>query len=183
MKYLLILTLSLLSSFAIADSYEENLKELFELTNVRESYASLNTLIINQMQASFFQAADQKIDANVFSEKERKQVGEVLKEQFTKMVENYEKFVKNSMPYDQVEEEIFIPLYKETYTESEVEKLIAFYKTPLGKKTIESSKQIPQQAAKMSAEKYDSKISDFVKKQVEENIEIAVEKANEIGSD
>ena len=82
---------------------------------------------------------------------------------------------------EKVEEEVFIPLYKETYTEGEVKELIAFYKTPVGQKSVQASQKLPQQAAQKSAEKYDSVIGDFVKKEIEENIEIVKNEIKEQG--
>ncbi len=181
MKRILFFVLLVLSHSVVADSYSDNLKELFELTGVRGNYVSLNTLIINQMQASFFQAADQNIDANSLSEEQRQKVGEVLKGRFTEMVKNYENHVKEAMPYQKMEEEVFIPLYKETYTESEVKELIAFYKTPVGKKSVVASQKLSQQVTKKTAEKYDAVISEFVKKQIEENIEIVKKEIKEKG--
>jgi hypothetical protein len=173
MKILIISTLLLFSCTALANSYDDDLKELFELTGVRNNYIGLNNSIINQMQSSFFQAADQSIDAKSFTEDQKKQAGEILKARFTVMVKNYEEHVKESMPYETVAQDIYLPLYKENYTESEVKELIVFYRSPVGKKTIGAAQKISQQASQRSAEKYDSIIIDFVKKQIEDNITLA----------
>ena len=79
MKLIFIIAILFASFTAIADSYEDDLKQLFELTGVKNNYAGLNNLIINQMQAGFFQAADQSLDANSLNEEQKKQVGEILK--------------------------------------------------------------------------------------------------------
>lgn len=181
MKILITFALLLLCCTAIADSYDDDLKELFELTGVRNNYASLNHIVINQMQAGFFQAADQNIDGKSLSEDQKKQVGEMLKNRFSEMVKNYEGHIKESMPYEEVEKEVYIPLYKETYTEREVKELIAFYKTPVGKKYIEATQKISQQSAQKSAEKYDTIIVDFVKEQIKENIELVKKEIAEQG--
>ena len=86
MKILLVPILLLFTSTIFADSYNDNLKELFELTKVRASYVNLNSIIIKQMQAGFFQAADQSIDASLFTEDQKVQIGEILKGRFAKMV-------------------------------------------------------------------------------------------------
>lgn len=163
----------LLSSFTVmADSYDEDLKKLFELTGVKKNYAGLNNVIINQMQAGFFQAADKDIDASSLTEDKKKQVGELLKNRFGEMVKGYQDYISEKMPYEAVEQEVYMPLYKETYTHDEVKELVAFYSSSVGKKTIEFSQKIPEQAAKKSAEKYDSIISDYVKGQISKNISL-----------
>ena len=172
MKVLFSIALLLISFTAIADSFDDDLKQLFELTGVKNNYSGLNNVIINQMQAGFFQAADQNIDAQSLSEDQKQQVGEILKSRFREMVKGYQGYIAEKMPYEKVEKEVYMPLYKETYTHDDVKELVAFYSSPVGKKTVEFSQNIPEQAAKKSAEKYDSLISDFVKLQISENISL-----------
>lgn len=168
-----IASMLLVTSFtAIADSFDDDLRTLFELTGVKSNYAGLNNVIINQMQSGFFQSAEQNIDANSLTEDQRKQVGELLKSRFTEMVNGYQTYIAEKMPYEAVESEIYMPLYKETYTHDEVKELVSFYSSPVGKKTIEFSQKIPEQAAKKSAEKYDSVISEYVKGEISKNISL-----------
>ena len=181
MKKLLLVFLFTTSYSVIAGSYDDNLKELFELTGIKTNYNELNNVIVNQMQAGFFQAVEQNINANSYNEEQRKQIGELLKNRFSKMVENYKEFIEESMPYEKVESEIYLPLYKETYTESEVDELLTFYKSPIGQKTIEVGQKISQQAVEKSAEKYDEIIVAFVKNEIEENVETIKKEIDEKG--
>ncbi|MEM7401521.1 MAG: DUF2059 domain-containing protein [Pseudomonadota bacterium] len=166
---------------AVADSFDDDLKKLFELTGVKNNYAGLNNVIINQMQVGFFQAADQNINGDSLSEEQKQQVGEMLKTRFAEMIKGYQTYISEKMPYEQVEQGIYMPLYKETYTHDEVKELITFYNSPVGKKTIEFSQKIPEQAAKKSAEKYDSLITEYVKQQIDENIELVKKEMSDSG--
>ncbi len=172
MKIILAISLFLTSFTVMADTYDEDLRELFELTGVKNNYAGLNNVIINQMQSSYFQTADKEISAENLSNDQKRQVGEILKNRFAEMVKGYEGYIAEKMPYKTVEAEVYIPLYKETYTHNEVKELVAFYSSPVGKKTIEFSQKVPEQAAKKSAEKYDSIISEYVKGEISKNISL-----------
>ena len=173
MKTLVTIVLLLLAVPSYANSFNEKLNELFELTGVRNYYVNLNNILINQMQSGYFQAADQTIDSTGFTEEQKKQAGEILRNRFGGMVRNYQEFVQKSMSYDKVTREVYIPLYKEIYSEREIDELLKFYKSPIGKKTIEVSKSISEQSSKRSADRYDALIVDFIEKQVRENIAIA----------
>jgi len=167
--------LALLLSFlshAHASSYNDNLKKLFEITGVVNSYISLNTQVINQMQTGYLRAADETIDSSTFTVEQKKQAGEILKNRFATMVKNYETHVKKEMPYDRVVDEIYLPLYKETYSPNDVKELLIFYQSPLGKKTLEFSRSAKEKISERIAEKYDNLVFDFVKKQIDENITI-----------
>ncbi len=181
MKIFFAIALLLTSFTAMADSYDEDLKELFDLTGVKNNYAVLNNVIINQMQAGYFQAADQNLSAESLTEEQKQQVGEMLKNRFSEMVKGYQDYIAKKMSYATVEKEIYMPLYKETYTHGEVKELVTFYSSPVGKKTIEFSQKVPEQAAKKSAEKYDSIISEYVKGQISKNISLVKDEMAEKG--
>ncbi|MFK7794000.1 MAG: DUF2059 domain-containing protein [Gammaproteobacteria bacterium] len=173
MKIFSILVLLALSSAVNAGSYNDDLKKLFEITGVVNNYISLNSQVINQMQTGFLRAADQNIDGSNFNEAQKKQAGEILKARFTIMVKSYEEHIKKSMPYDKVTNEIYMPLYKDTYSHPEVQELIKFYQSPLGEKTLKFNSRVGKEASKKTAEKYDAIIVGFVDRQIKDNISIA----------
>jgi len=169
------ITLAVLLAFVScthAGTYEDNLKKLFEITGVINGYIGLNTQVINQMQAAYLRAADTSIDSSSFTEQQKKQAGEILKKRFAVMVKDYESHVKLTMPYDKVVDEVYIPLYKETYSPSDVQELLIFYQSPLGKKTLEFSRSANDRITKRISESYKSLILDFVKKKIDDNIPI-----------
>jgi hypothetical protein len=173
MKIFTILVLLIVSSATHAASYNDDLKKLFEITGTVNSYIGLNSQVINQMQTGFLRAADQSIDGSTFSADQKKQAGEILKARFSTMVKNYEDHIKKSMPYEKVINEIYMPLYKETFSHVEVKELIQFYQSPLGEKTLGFNRRVGQEASKRTAEKYDSIIVKFVEQQIKDNIAIA----------
>lgn len=181
MKIFFAIALLFTSFTAMAGSYDEDLKKLFELTGVKNNYTGLNNVIINQMQAGYFQAADQNLSAESLTEDQKQQVGEMLKHRFNEMVKGYQDYIAEKMPYATVEKEVYMPLYKETYSHDEVKELVTFYSSPVGKKTIEFSQKVPEQAAKKSAEKYDSIISEYVKGQISKNISLVKDEMAEKG--
>ncbi len=172
MKNIFLLLILIFSSTAIAGSYEDDLKELFELAGVRGHYSNLNTAIITQMQTAYFSEANIKFDATQYSEDQKKQVGEILKHRFGEMIKDYTSFVNTFISYEKVSDEIYVPLYKEFYTHEEVKQLLAFYNTDVGKKTIQSAAKISALASEKATAKYDSRISDYVETQINENIDI-----------
>ena len=137
------------------------------------SASDLNTQVINQMQAGYLRAADETIDSVSFTTDQKKQAGEILKSRFASMIRDYESHIKQNMPYERVVDEIYLPLYKETYTPNDVKELLIFYQSPLGKKTLEFSRTVSEEISRRTAEKYDSLVFEFVKKQIDENIVIA----------
>ncbi len=179
MRSILLAILLIAAPHTQASSYDDDLMKLFEMTGVINSYIGLNNQVINQMQTAYLRAADQVIDSSSFTVEQKKQAGEILKSRFATMVKNYETHVKQAMPYEKVVREVYLPLYKETYSANDVKELLIFYQSPLGKKALKFSRTVNEEISKRTAEKYDSLVFDFVKKQVDENIAIV---KNEISS-
>ena len=174
MKKLITAALLLASSSIFADAFDDDLKELFELTGLVNNYIGVNTFIINRMQDSYFQAVDSSIDASLYTEKQKEQAGEILKDRFTRMVKSYELHVEKVMSYDKVIEEVYLPLYKESYSSSEVKELLNFYRSPVGKKSLVVAQKISDEASARVAEKYDPVVVPFMEEQIEENVAIAI---------
>lgn len=170
MKAIILAVLLTFVTGAHASSYDDNLRKLFEVTGVVNSYIGLNTQVISQMQAGYLRAADDKIDSTTFTVDQKKQAGELLKKRFSRMVKDYESHIKLTMPYDKVVDEIYIPLYKETYSANDVQELLIFYQSALGKKTLNFARTANENISKRIAKKYEKQVFDYVKKQVDENI-------------
>ena len=82
MRIISFFILLFISSTSFAGTYDEDLKELFDLAGVRNHYTNLNTFMLSQMQTGFFQEANQKFDVSEYTEAQRKQIGEILKNRF-----------------------------------------------------------------------------------------------------
>ncbi len=178
MKNLFLALMLIFASSAIAGTYDEDVRELLEVTGVRGLYINMNNTVIREMQTGYFFQADEQIDAELLTEAQRKEAGEILKNRFSEMLKKYSDFMDKNISYEDAVNDIYIPLYKEYYSHSEVKELLTFYKSEVGKKSIETSQHITQQAAERAVETYDQKISAFVKVQIEENISIAKKEIN-----
>jgi hypothetical protein len=76
------------------------------------------------------------------------------------------------MPYENVVEEVYLPLYKEVYTNEEVKQLLVFYRSPIGQKLLETTQELSNQSSERIATKYDPVVVPFMEAQIEENIAI-----------
>lgn len=172
MRTFLISVLFLLSFSASAEGYDEKLKELFSLTGISTSYTNIHGYILQQLQASYFQAANQGIDANDLTDEQKKEVSGIVDEKFKQLVKDYEALVRGELPYDKAETEVYIPLFKEVYSEEEVDQLIVFYKSPVGKKSLETTTGILDKASEKISETFRPKIKEFADSKIPENIEL-----------
>lgn len=181
MKIFFALTLFFISFTAFAESYDDKLKELFSLTGIKSSYNNIHGYVLKQIQSGFYQAANQNIDAKNLDDEQKKQVAAIVDKRFEQMVKDYETLIQTELPYEKAETEIYIPLFKEVYSEEEIQQLLDFYKSPIGKKSLETTTSILDKASEKTSEQLKPKYQEFVESKIEENIDLMKKEMSEKG--
>ncbi|MEH2194788.1 MAG: DUF2059 domain-containing protein [Nostoc sp.] len=93
-----------------------NIKKLFELTGVKNLSQQIITNLINELKSNYSEVP-------------------------LKVWESFAAEIKSDELVDQI-----LPIYKKYFTNEEIKQLIAFYQTPVGKKTITVIPQISQES-------------------------------------
>lgn len=108
------------NSFAQESSdYEKELKKMFEVSGSDQVYKSAVAQMINQFKVGYSDIPDE------FWEEMKTEMLTVSIDDLTKKM---------------------VPIYSKYFSKSELKTLIAFYKTPIGKKLAESSPMIVQES-------------------------------------
>lgn len=106
-----------------APASEASIKELMDVTKAR----NLMDNIYSQVEASMNSALQRALQGKVPTANEQKAFND-MKEQVTTLF-------KQEFDWDKLEP-VFIRLYKESFTQAEVEGILDFYKTPAGQAII-----------------------------------------------
>ena len=181
MKHISSIVILLFILTTSATAYDDKVKELLGIIKMENSFISMNNVIISQIQSKYFQTAEQEFDASVYTEEQKEQVGKTLQDQFGELVSSYQSHIEENMSYEKITNEIYIPVYKQHYSEKEIDELIQFYKSDLGKKLLETNSKVTEEIATKSAEKYDPLIIEFAEKEISRSIDTVKEKLNEEG--
>jgi|JI10StandDraft_1071094.scaffolds.fasta_scaffold00359_3 N-glycosylase/DNA lyase len=134
---LLICISVLQSGFSQKDSKEEKIKELLELTGSGKIGLQVFENIVNDFQKSF---------KSVPEEFWVKFKAEAKAEDFVNMI---------------------MPVYAKYYTETEINQLLEFYKSPIGKKVISTMPQLMQESMQIGQE-WGEKLAEKIYNQLEE---------------
>jgi hypothetical protein len=138
--------------FAKEDTHRAAVEQLMTLMKVdriyEQMYPQIKQLVLQQLQ-----------QINTPQEQ-----SPLVEKYFNKLFDT----MKEEMGWDKMKED-FIQLYMSVYTEQEIQKLIAFYKTPVGQKAIEKTPVIMQQSMAIS-QKYLKNMMPKIQKIVEEMV-------------
>ena len=154
MKTLYLVTISCLvvvCSSVSAPPSEQSINELLDVTNMPRMMDQILANMDQGMKTGMQQGMQQSLQGRELTAKQRAEV------------ENFQKklmgIMRDELAFDKVRD-IYLKVYRETFTQEEVDGLIAFYKSPAGKAYVE---KVPSAMQRAGAE-MQSRIGPMVQK-------------------
>jgi uncharacterized protein len=123
------------------------IKELLELTEVAKMAGQMMDTMMAQMDTQLPQIISQSMlaDSNL-SPAEREQIKQQVAASTARLSKRFRELLPQRVNFGQLMEELYYPLYDKHFTEAELKDLVAFYKSPTGRKFIQVTPQLMQEA-------------------------------------
>lgn len=112
----------------MSDSKKALIEELLDVTNTREMALMMGDHMIANMKAM--------TQTPNLNDAQFETIASIVKEEFGKEIDTFLDMV--------------VPVYDKHFTEAELQELVAFYKTPIGQKAIETLPKITSEIAPLS---------------------------------
>ena len=118
------------------------IKELLEITHVRDSLRKTYQTVGQNLPQQMAQAMNRSIEENVsLSAEQKQQVRERMNKSFEGAVKEAMQIVQDPKVVDDTVERVY-PIYAKAFTPAEIRQITAFYKTPIGGKVISTMPQV-----------------------------------------
>jgi hypothetical protein len=140
MKTLYVATISCLAAVAssvAAPPSDQSINELLDVMNVPHTMDQILADMDQQMRVGMQRGLQQSLQARGPTAEQRAEV-----EKFQKKIMG---IMRDELAFDKVKD-IYVKAYRETFTQEEVDGLIAFYKSPVGKAYAEKVPVVMQRA-------------------------------------
>lgn len=85
-------------------------------------------------------------DLAVFQQGAKEELAQKLRDSFGRFAKQYEELAAQRIDAAKLVDEVLVPLYHQSYSEQELRELLTFYRSATGKKMLEVSGQLNQQA-------------------------------------
>jgi uncharacterized protein len=145
--------------------------ELFTAMEADKMAQQVADVMLGQMEPHLMRALAQSIpDGARLSAAEREQFQQRMAESTTRIWRRLRELLPQRVRFSEVMEQIFFPLYDKHFTETELKELVAFYKSPTGKKFISVVPQLTQESMTKTGELVMPKLSALVNELVEEEL-------------
>jgi hypothetical protein len=140
------------------------IKELLVLTKLSESYGAIRDIMLAQVRRSVNSLLQKLIadDASV-SSAQKKQMLDTVSDSSDRIINRYRTLSAERIDMPAIMEQVAYKVYDESFTTSEIQDLIAFYRTPTGQKALKEMPEIMHRSMTLSAQLLQSKVIDIVK--------------------
>lgn len=128
---------------SITPAKHELVKELLELTGGAKTTEALLNSMLDQNEKDLPELLTQAISTDLgLTASEREAFRQQLNESAARANKRFRELIKERLNFPQLIDDISYSIYDKYFTEGELRDLVAFYKTPTGRKTIEVLPQL-----------------------------------------
>lgn len=133
---------------AITPTKRALIKELLTITNADKTSNQIWDAMLSQMEANLPTMISQmmKDQPSLQGQEQQQKVSELSQRIFKR----YKELLQQRINMAEIVEQVNYPIFNKYYTENELKDLIAFYKTPTGKKAISVMPQIASESMQLS---------------------------------
>ena len=173
--FLSLLVLLATYPYATAQDNKSELKvyqKLFELTGIENTYNQMLNIFLSQFQQGFSAGLTEaaKKDENA-SPEEKERIVQLFEQSMKNYLKKIRNIIAEVMPFDELVNNVYYPVYAQHFTVSEIEELITFYESPIGRKYISVIPTLMQEAVVIINQKYTPVLQQISIKIAEEEME------------
>lgn len=149
------------------------IKEFLTITQATKGANDTSDLMMGLQAAETAKMIDSLIDDDKSMTAERKaELKKTVAESTERSSARMRDFFKTRLKFEEIIEQTAIPVYDKHFSADELRQLIAFYKTPVGKRMIEVTPQLTIELMTGMMEKMMPKLQEFMREAAEAELKI-----------
>lgn len=134
------------------------IKELYLATRADKLADSFTNVLLTQMERDVPKMISETPEMADLINREREQAQKTIVETSGRVLRRFKELMPDRINFAEVMEQMFYPIYDRFFTEEELKDLVAFYKSPTGRKSIEVMPQLMQDAVQRSNKALNAKV-------------------------
>lgn len=154
-----------------ASRKQELIRELYVLTRVDRTAESFSNTLLGEMESSLPQQLAIVLSTLPdLTDADRAAIKDQTIETGARATKRVRELIMERINFSEVMHHVFFPLYDRYFSEEELKDLVAFYKSPTGRKSIDVSPQLFQESVRLSSELLNSQITEIVQQVMDEEV-------------
>jgi uncharacterized protein len=172
--FLIFLASPAFSQEAIADEKRRLIAEIAVIFKMDTLTAQILDNVLAEMEKTYPMGFAAAVDNNPsLTPEEKARVKASSTESYSAFSRKFRKRMNESVDFSKYIQDSIYPLYDKFYTEQELRELVAFYRTPTGRKVIETLPNLHAESQKMAREKLLPQILTIVQDLIKEEFAAA----------
>jgi len=138
---------------------DEVYKKFFTAIGIEAQYNQMINMLISQYQQSYTAGVQNSIKKlNEISDKDKAEIQKAANESMTNFLQKLKAKMNEIMPFQELEKNVYLPMYKKHFTVDEIKEITAFYERETGKKFISLTPTLMQESLAIYNRDYNQKL-------------------------
>lgn len=129
-------------------------RELIELSGAKAQYQQMLMVMTQSIQTGFSTGLAKALKEKPLAPAQRKQAKDILDRHFSRFIGEYQGYLKQTLPWEKLVEEVYLPTYLKHFSAQELKEVITFYRSPTGRKFAEKGPSLSREAAQAINNQY-----------------------------
>lgn len=143
------------------------IKELYEVTKADKMMQSIIDVFLVQMQKDLPRMISQTA-GDAATDKDRAEMQRMVSESSARFTQRFRELIAQKINFNEIGEQLFYPVYDKFFNEEDLRALTAFYKSPVGQKSLDLTPQLMSESMQRSSEILLPKIMEISRQVMEE---------------
>jgi uncharacterized protein len=161
-----------LSKKPILKSKKELISQLLEIVGGKQTYDQTQQIVLSQQKQELPKILKQMIDGySGLTPSQKKDAYARAIQNMSSALDEFGQYMSAETTYQEFLERVYYPIYDQYFTESDLKDLVAFYKTPIGRKLISISPQLSATSQKLTFEIIMPRLSEIMGRMIQKEMD------------
>ena len=150
-------------------SYDQLLHEYLQVAGTKKTIIRARKLMMDQIADNLVRVMNEKINQSALTDQSKKAyAASLINDAVSKFADRFEQEQQKLMPFEELEQKIISPIFKNHFSHQELAALIDFYKSPVGVKFVDSIETLMQEISVRTNQEYGHQMINMSRKIAEE---------------
>ncbi len=156
----------------ISKSKIKLIDQLLEIVGGKQTYDQTQQLVLSQQKQELPKILKQMIDASSsLTPSQKKDAYAKAIQNMSSALDEFGQYMSAETTYQEFLQRVYYPVYDQYFTESDLNDLVAFYKTPIGRKLISISPQLSATSQKLTFEIIMPRLSEIISRMIQKEMD------------
>ena len=152
---LLAAVLLLVAPFAAAQAPEAALvREMLTISGAEKQYEQMQAMMLENMRAGFSKGFADAARGKTIDPAKHERARAIADRHMQALLQDFSAEMHRTMPFNRLVEEVYVPLYQRTFTRDELAAMIAFLRSPAGRKFIDATPRLMQDSVQIVNQRF-----------------------------